>query len=73
MTEDEMAGWHHQLNGHGDGRLWEQRLYWPDSSRHRGWGRSLACEYKRHSPQVEAGAGCWVKWPDFGPEALGLV
>ena len=23
MTEDEMAGWHHQLNGHGFGRLQE--------------------------------------------------
>ena len=23
MTEDEMAGWHHQLDGHGLGRLWE--------------------------------------------------
>ena len=23
MTEDEMAGWHHQLNGHGFGQLWE--------------------------------------------------
>ena len=22
-TEDEMAGWHHQLNGHGLGGLWE--------------------------------------------------
>ena len=22
-TEDEMAGWHHQLDGHGLGRLWE--------------------------------------------------
>ena len=23
MTEDEMAGWHHQLNGHELGKLWE--------------------------------------------------
>ena len=23
MTEDEMVGWHHQLNGHGLGGLWE--------------------------------------------------
>ena len=23
MTEDEMVRWHHQLNGHGFGRLWE--------------------------------------------------
>ena len=23
MIEDEMAGWHHQLNGHGLGGLWE--------------------------------------------------
>ena len=23
MTEDEMAGWHHQLNGHGLGGLWK--------------------------------------------------
>ena len=23
MTEDEMVGWHHQLNGHGFGGLWE--------------------------------------------------
>ena len=22
-TEDEMAGWHHQLDGHGLGGLWE--------------------------------------------------
>ena len=22
MTEDEMAGWHHQLNGHGFGWTW---------------------------------------------------
>lgn len=36
-----------------------------------GWGRLSGG--KRHSPQVEAGAGCWVKWPDFGAEAgLGL-
>ena len=24
MTEDEMAGWHHRLNGHGFG--WTQKL-----------------------------------------------
>ena len=23
MTKDEMVGWHHQLNGHGSGRLWQ--------------------------------------------------
>ena len=23
MTEDEMVGWHHQLNGHALGKLWE--------------------------------------------------
>ena len=23
MTEDEMVGWHHQLNGHGFGKLRE--------------------------------------------------
>ena len=23
MTEDEMAGWHHQLDGHDLGELWE--------------------------------------------------
>ena len=23
MTEDEMAGWHHQLYGHGFGSWWE--------------------------------------------------
>ena len=23
MTEHEMVGWHHQINGHGLGRLWE--------------------------------------------------
>ena len=23
MIEDEMAGWHHQLDGHGLGGLWE--------------------------------------------------
>ena len=23
MTEDEMAGWHHQLNGHELSNLWE--------------------------------------------------
>ena len=23
MTEDEMVGWHHQLNGHGFEQLWE--------------------------------------------------
>ena len=23
MTEDEMAGWHHQLDGRGFGELWE--------------------------------------------------
>ena len=23
MTEDEMSGWHHQLNGLSLGRLWE--------------------------------------------------
>ena len=23
MTEDEMAGWHHQLDGHSLGKLWE--------------------------------------------------
>ena len=23
MTEDEMVGWHHQLNRHGFGGLWE--------------------------------------------------
>ena len=23
MTEDKMAGWHHQLDGHGLGRPWE--------------------------------------------------
>ena len=23
MTEDEMVGWHHRLNGHGFGWLWE--------------------------------------------------
>ena len=23
MTEDEMAGWHHQLNGHSLSKLWE--------------------------------------------------
>ena len=22
-TEDEMVGWHHRLNGHGFGELWE--------------------------------------------------
>ena len=23
MTEDEMVGWHHRLNGHSSGKLWE--------------------------------------------------
>ena len=23
MTEDEMVGWHHRLDGHGLSRLWE--------------------------------------------------
>ena len=23
MTEDEMVGWHHRLNGHGLSKLWE--------------------------------------------------
>ena len=23
MTEDEMAGWHHRLDGHGFGGLWQ--------------------------------------------------
>ena len=23
MTEDKMVGWHHRLNGHGFGWLWE--------------------------------------------------
>ena len=23
MTEDEMVGWHHQLNGHDLSKLWE--------------------------------------------------
>ena len=23
MTEDEMVGWHHHLNGHEFGKLWE--------------------------------------------------
>ena len=23
MTEDEMVGWHHRLNGHGLDRLWD--------------------------------------------------
>ena len=23
MTEDEMAGWHHQLDGHNLSKLWE--------------------------------------------------
>ena len=23
MTEDEMVGWHHQINGHGFGWTWE--------------------------------------------------
>ena len=23
MTEDEMAGWYHQLDGHGLGRFWQ--------------------------------------------------
>ena len=23
MTEDEMAGWHHRLDGHESGELWE--------------------------------------------------
>ena len=23
MTEDEMVGWHHRLDGHGLGELWE--------------------------------------------------
>ena len=23
MTDDEMAGWHHRLNGHDLGKLWE--------------------------------------------------
>ena len=23
MTEDEMVGWHHQLNGHEFDKLWE--------------------------------------------------
>ena len=27
MTEDEMAGWHHGLNGHGLSNLWELVMY----------------------------------------------
>lgn len=30
------------------------------------------CEYERHSPRAEAGAGLWVKWPDLGTEIAGL-
>ena len=26
MTEDEMVGWHHRLNGHELGKLWELAL-----------------------------------------------
>ena len=26
MTEDEMAGWHHRLNGHGLGRFQELEM-----------------------------------------------
>ena len=26
MTEDEMVGWHHRLNGHGFGRPWVREL-----------------------------------------------
>ena len=32
MTEDEMVGWHHQLNGHYLNQLWEvviDREAWP--------------------------------------------
>ena len=28
MTEDEMAGWHHQLDGHELSKLWELVMDW---------------------------------------------
>ena len=28
MIEDEMVGWHHQLDGHGLGGLWELVMDW---------------------------------------------
>ena len=27
MTEDDMVGWHHQLNGHSSSKLWESAMY----------------------------------------------
>ena len=27
MTENEMVGWHHRLNGHELGKLWELVIY----------------------------------------------
>ena len=42
MTEDEMVGWHHQLNGHefeqnpgdseGDGEAWHATAHWVTKS-----------------------------------------
>ena len=40
MTEDEMVGWHHQLNGHESSKLWEvvkDRKAWHAASL--GWER----------------------------------
>ena len=39
MTEDEMVGWHHQLNGHGFG--WTLRV--GDGQRGLAWCGSWGC------------------------------
>ena len=60
MTEDEMAGWHHWLDGHESEKLWELVM---DREAWCAVVHRVAKSWTRLSDLIKNKAGCAKRWP----------